>query len=191
MIPTSATAAPLGITRSLAAAPLWVKTAAVLVGSAIVALSAQITVPMIPVPMTMQTYAILIVGALYGSRLGFITLMAYLAEGAMGLPVFAGGNGSLAYILSSSTTGFLIGFPAMAFVAGWFMERGWSASLVKSAIGLTIAHLVVFAFGVPYLAAGLGWEKAIAVGFAPFILGTVVKTALAVATVEAAVRVKR
>lgn len=177
-----------GFTRSLSASSVWVKLAAVLAGSALIAASAQITVPMYPVPMTMQTYALLIVGALYGSRLGVATVMAYLAEGAMGLPVFAGGAGGLHHFFGA-TGGFLVGFPIVAFLAGWFMERGWGSSLVKSVLAFTVAHLAIFLFGVPWLAAMIGWNKAIAFGFLPFVAGTIVKTALAVATYEAAMRV--
>lgn len=187
MIASTGSAA-LPFTRSLAVAPVWAKVAAVLVGTAILAASAQITVPMYPVPMTMQTYALLIIGAVYGSRLGAATVLAYLAEGAMGLPVFAGGNAGLVY-MTGSTAGFLAGFPIVAFVAGWFMERGWGRTLVTSAIAFMVAHALVFITGVAWLAALIGWEKAVAFGLVPFILGTVVKTALAMATFEAARRV--
>jgi biotin transport system substrate-specific component len=178
-----------GLTRSLATAPLWAKAVAIVAGTALIALSAHVKVPMVPVPMTMQTYVILIIGALYGSRLGLVTLLAYLAEGAAGLPVFANGGG--AHLLIGPTGGYLIGFPLVAFLAGWFMERGFGRSLVLSFVAFTIAHAATFVFGVAWLAAGIGmgWEKAIAVGLTPFLIGSVVKTALAVATYEAAVRV--
>lgn len=175
-------------TRRLHLAPVWAQALAVLFGTAIVAASAQITVPMVPVPMTMQTYAVLLIGALYGARLGFITLAVYLAEGAAGLPVFAGGAGGALHLMGP-TAGFLLGFPVAAFAAGWLMERGLGRSLVTSFVALLAAHAVVFAFGVPWLAAIVGWEKAIAAGFVPFILGTLVKTALAVASYEAATRI--
>jgi biotin transport system substrate-specific component len=175
-------------TRRLHLAPVWAQALAVLFGTAIVAASAQVTVPMVPVPMTMQTYAVLLIGALYGARLGFVTLAVYLAEGAAGLPVFAGGAGGLLH-LSGPTAGFLIGFPVAAFVAGWAMERGFGRSLVTCFAALLAAHAVVFAFGVPWLAVIIGWEKAIAAGFVPFILGTLVKSALATASYEAATRI--
>ena len=87
----------------------------VLAGSAFIAVAAQISVPMLPVPMTLQTLAILMVGFAYGSRLGAVTLLAYLAEGAMGLPVFANGMNGLAF--AGPTAGFLLGFVAMAWAA--------------------------------------------------------------------------
>ncbi|MEJ1161130.1 biotin transporter BioY [Prosthecomicrobium sp. N25] len=175
-----------GLTRSLAAAPAWAKVAAVLAGTAVLAASARITVPMWPVPMTMQTYALLVIGALYGSRLGAATVLAYLAEGAIGLPVFAAGGGLHHFF--GTTGGFLLGFPLVAFLAGFFMERGWGRTLLGSAAGFTIAHLAVFVTGVPFLAGLIGWDKAIALGFLPFVAGTVVKTGLAMATYEVALR---
>jgi biotin transport system substrate-specific component len=183
---TTASFAQPSLTRSLAAAPVWGKVAAVLVGTAILAASAKVSVPMWPVPMSMQTYALLIIGALYGSRLGLATVLAYLAEGAMGLPVFANGGGIQHFV--GPTGGFLLGFPVVAFLAGWFTERGYARTLVGSAASFTAAHLVVFAFGVPFLAVLIGWDKAVAFGFLPFLAGTVVKTALAMATYEAALR---
>ncbi|MFV0408204.1 MAG: biotin transporter BioY, partial [Paracoccus sp. (in: a-proteobacteria)] len=93
----------------------------VLAGSALIALSAQVSVPMFPVPMTLQTLAIGLVGLTYGSRLGAATVLAYLAEGAVGLPVFASGHAGAAWLVGP-TSGFLWGFVGMAWLTGWLVE---------------------------------------------------------------------
>lgn len=182
---TSAVALPT-FTRQLAASNLWVKVGAVLAGSILIAASARVTVPMYPVPMTMQTFTLLVIGALYGSRLGFATVLAYLAEGAMGLPVFASGGG--VHHFFGPTAGFLIGFPFVALLAGLATERGLAGNPLTAFLSFSVAHAAAFAVGVPVLAGMIGWDKAIAAGLMPFLVGSVVKTALAVATWEAAGR---
>ncbi|MDJ0387620.1 biotin transporter BioY [Roseomonas sp. E05] len=150
-----------------------------LLGSAALAASAQITLPMWPVPATMQTLVVLLLGALGGSRVGAAAVLAYLLEGALGLPVFAGGSAGPA-VLMGPTAGFLLGFIAAAALAG--LARG---TLARQALVLTAAHLLLFVPGVLWLAQFTGLEKAGMVGFVLFIPGTVVKTALALATLRA------
>jgi len=150
-----------------------------LLGSAVLAASAQVSLPMWPVPATLQTLAVLLLGALGGSRLGAATVLLYLAEGAMGLPVFAAGLGGPA-VLMGPTAGFLLGFIASAWIAGL---AGQGA--VRQALVLTAAHLVVFVPGVAWLASFVGLERALMAGFVLFVPGTVVKTALAFATLRA------
>ena len=113
--------------------------ALILAGSLLVALAARISIPLpfTPVPITGQTLAILLVGAALGSRLGFLSLLAYLAEGAMGLPVFAGGTGGLAKILGP-TGGFLLAFPLAAGLVGLLVER---FGLDRSFLGTLLAML--------------------------------------------------
>ncbi|MCR9148938.1 MAG: biotin transporter BioY [Rhodobacteraceae bacterium] len=163
------------LTRALVPAPtLAQKAALVLAGTALIAISAQISVPFFPVPMTLQTLAVLLVGFALGARLGALTVAAYVAEGAMGLPVFSGFKAGL----GGPTTGFLLGFVAMAFIAGWAADRG-----VRSVPGLALVALaasaVLYLPGVAWLGAAIGFEKAIAVGMMPFLLGDVVKAVLA------------
>jgi len=157
-------------------------------GSLLLTLSAKIQVPFWPVPMTMQTYVVMVIGAAFGWRLGGATVLLYLAEGAMGLPVFANtperGLG-LAYMVGP-TGGYLIGFLVAAVAIGWLAERGWDRSLWRMVVAMALGHAVVFAFGVPYLAALVGWESAIALGLTPFIAGSLLKTALAGATLPVA-----
>src|SRR5258705_7265126 len=92
--------------------------------SLLTALAAQVAIPIGPVPITGQTFAVLLTGALLGSRLGAMAIIAYLVEGAVGLPFFAGGTGGLAHLLGP-TGGYLVAFPAAAFITGAFAELGW------------------------------------------------------------------
>jgi biotin transport system substrate-specific component len=158
-----------------------------LVGSALLTLSAKIQVPFWPVPMTMQTYVVLVLGAMFGARLGAATVLLYLAQGAMGLPVFAGtpekGLG-LAYMMGP-TGGYLIGFVAAAWVIGLLAERGWDRSIVRLMVAMAIGHAIIFAFGVTWLAQLVGWNKAWMLGVAPFYAATVFKTALGAFTLPA------
>ncbi|MEX1036151.1 MAG: biotin transporter BioY [Sneathiella sp.] len=148
-------------------------------GTILLALSAQASVPMWPVPMTMQTFAVTIIGATYGWRLGGATVALYLAEGAMGLPVFANG-GSLAS-LAGPTAGYLFAFVAAAALVGALMEKGWGQSILKTALAMVIGYVVIFAGGLSWLSTFIGWEKALVAGLYPFLPGAAVKIALAVA----------
>lgn len=154
-----------------------------LVGTALLTLSAKVKVPFYPVPMTMQTFVVLVIGAAYGWRLGALTILAYLAEGALGLPVFADtpekGIG-LAYMMGP-TGGYLAGFVAAAAFVGWLAERGWDRSPARLFAAMALGHAVLFCFGVAWLASYLGFEKAWMAGVAPFYLATLLKTALGTA----------
>ena len=153
-----------------------------LIGSLLLAASAKVQVPFWPVPMTMQTFVVLALGAAYGWRLGLATVLLYLAEGAAGMPVFAGtpekGIG-LAYMMGP-TGGYLVGFAVAAALVGFLAERramrGWLALTFVMLLG----HAAIFAFGLSWLAAAIGWSKAIAGGLTPFWAATALKTALAV-----------
>ncbi|MFV1876044.1 biotin transporter BioY [Nioella sp.] len=161
----------------------------VLAGSAFIAVAAQISVPMLPVPMTLQTLAILMVGFVYGARLGALTLVAYLAEGAMGLPVFANGMNGLAF--AGPTAGFLIGFVAMAWAAGFAAERGLARGVVGTALSALLISAALYVPGLAWpalIAGGFGFEAgwvAQDAGFywtwfvAPFLLGDAVKAVIA------------
>ena len=156
----------------------------VILGTALLTLSAKINVPLPYVPITLQTLVVLVIGSVYGWRLGGLTLMAYLAEGAAGLPVFAGTIGGLAPFMGP-TAGYLAGFVFAAVITGWLSESGWDRSVLGLFIALAIGHAVILASGFAWLAYGLhlGPEKAWLVGIMPFIAGTVVKNALATALV--------
>ena len=159
-------------------------------GTALLALSAKLQVPFWPVPMTMQTYVVLVLGMAYGWRLGMATIILYLLEGVAGLPVFAGtprlGTG-LAYI-AGPTGGYLIGFIAAAGVAGWLAERGWDRGFGLTFLGMTIAHALIFVGGLAWLSRLFGLERALSVGLYPFLAATIAKTFLGVVTMPVAWR---
>jgi biotin transport system substrate-specific component len=149
-------------------------------------LSAKINLPLPYVPMTLQTLVVLLIGVVYGWRLGGATVIAYLAEGAIGWPVFAGPVGGLAPLLGP-TAGYLAGFIAAAFVTGWLSERGWDRSALLLFVAMGLGHIVILAAGFAWLAFGvrLGLEKAWFVGIAPFIAASLIKNALGAALVPA------
>jgi biotin transport system substrate-specific component len=152
-----------------------------LLGSALLTISAKLEVPFYPVPMTMQTLVVLLLGMAYGARLGAATVLLYLAEGAVGLPVFAGtperGVG-IAYMLGP-TGGYLVGFVLSAAITGWLIERrhDWQALLLAVSAGT----IVVFIPGVLWLAHLIGFEQSIVHGLTPFVWGAVLKGAIAMA----------
>lgn len=159
-------------------------------GSALMALSAKVNLPLPYVPMTLQTLVVLMIGAAYGWRLGSATMIAYLAEGAMGLPVFAGPIGGTAPLVGP-TAGYLSGFVAAAFVTGWLAERGWDRNVVLLFAAMAVGHIVILVAGFVWLAfgVGLGAAKAWQVGIAPFIAASVIKNALGAALMPAARRI--
>lgn len=156
----------------------------VLGGSALIALGAQISVPMLPVPMSLQTLAVVLVGLTAGSRLGAAAVLAYLAEGAMGLPVFAGGAAGAAFLVGP-TAGFLWGFVALAFAAGWLVERGLARGLVGTFLGTLVISALLYVPGVLWLHAvtPLSLQGAVTAGMLPFVVGDAVKAAIAALTV--------
>lgn len=154
------------------------------VGSLLLTLSAKIQVPFWPVPMTMQTFAVLVIGMAFGWRLGTATIALYLGQGALGIPVFAGGAG-LAYMLST-TGGYLIGFLVAAALVGVLAERGWDRGVVRTLLAMVLGTGVIFLFGATWLAGLIGWEKAIVHGVTPFLAGAVFKIALAAAVLPLA-----
>jgi biotin transport system substrate-specific component len=177
--------------RSLSMAGLARIALLVVVGSALLTLSAKTQVPMWPVPMTLQSLVVLLIGAAYGPVLGAATVVAYLAQGLAGLPVFAGAVAGPGYF-SGPTAGFLVSFVPAAILAGWAAQRG--SDPIRLVAGMVAAHLVILAIGFVWLAffatttggaAGIGIAAAWARGIAPFLVGTLVKTALAIALVIA------
>ena len=154
-------------------------------GSLLLWASAKVQVPFYPVPMTLQTAVVLLIGVAYGPRLAAGTLLLYLAEGAVGLPVFAGtperGIG-LAYMVGP-TGGYLAGFLAAAVIAGWTAER--SRHWLTTALGLLAAIVAIHLLGAAWLATLVGPAKAVSLGVLPFLLGDAVKLALVTAAAEA------
>ena len=169
-----------GLPQALRAALL------ILLGTALLTLSAKINLPLPYVPMTLQTLAVLMIGAAYGWRLGGATVLAYLAEGAMGLPVFAGPIGGLAPFVGP-TAGYLVGFALAAAVTGALSERGWDRSIPSLFVAMGAGHIIILGCGLAWLAFGmkLGLEKAWLVGIVPFIAASVIKNALGAVAVPA------
>ncbi|MFO1104892.1 MAG: biotin transporter BioY [Amaricoccus sp.] len=165
---------PLGVaSRSLA----W-RVVAVLIGTVVLAAASRIEVPMVPVPMTMQTLAVTLVGALYGWRLGAITVGVWLLEGAVGLPVFAGGASGVAKFVGP-TGGYLVGFLFAAAATGWLVERGWDGDRpVRAFAAMLVGNALCLAIGATWLAVLIGTGPVIAAGVTPFLLGGVLKSAI-------------
>ena len=152
-------------------------------GSLLLTISAKIQVPFWPVPMTMQTFAVLVIGMAYGARLGAATIGLYLAQGAVGLPVFASGGG-LAY-MAGPTGGYLLGFLIAAFVVGLLAQRGWDRKVLATLAAMVLGTVIIFIPGVAWLATIIGFEKAVAGGLTPFLAGEVFKIGLAAALLPA------
>ena len=152
----------------------------VLGGSLLIALSAQIAVrlPFSPVPVTGQTCAVLLVGAFLGSRRGMLSILAYLAEGAMGLPVFAGGGSGPAWLVGP-TGGYLLSFVAAAWAVGWLYEHLGDRSISGMVVVLLPGSAMIYLLGLPWLAHFVGADKALALGLIPFLPGDLIKIALA------------
>ncbi len=171
-------------------------------GSLLVAVAAQVTVPMWPVPMTLQTLAVLAIGAAYGSRLGAATLGLYALEGAVGLPFFAGGksgvfDAKLDYVLPASSMGYIVGFIIAAYLVGKLVESGWANTTLKTVLATLAGAVVLYVPGFIWLAiwastAGVvpegqtAVQAALAWGVTPFLLGDAVKAIVAGLAVPAA-----
>lgn len=157
--------------------------ALVIAFSLLVALSAQIVIPLsfTTVPVTGQTFAVLLTGALLGSRLGALALVAYLMEGALGAPFFRGGASGIAYLMMSETNGYLFAYPLAAYVTGYLSERGWDKNLVTAAAAMFLGSIVILLGGFVGLSRYVGAEMALAKGVVPFIIGDVIKIVIAAA----------
>jgi biotin transport system substrate-specific component len=182
--------------RQTLAAILWPEHAATrarfaalaVLGALALAVSAKVQVPFYPVPMTLQTLVVLILGAAFGARLAGATVALYLLEGVIGLPVFAGASAGPLY-MAGPTGGYLVGFFLAAVAIGFFAERGWDRSGPRLLVLLTVGHALMFACGFAWLAGLIGPEKAWIGGVAPFFAATIVKTLLAWALIVAFWRV--
>jgi biotin transport system substrate-specific component len=154
----------------------------VVLGSIALTISAKLKVPFYPVPMTMQVFVVLALGLTLGFRLGMATVLLYLAEGALSLPVFAGtperGLG-LAYMMGP-TGGYLLGYLLAVAAVGWLAEWGWTKRLPETIAISFLGLLLIYVPGLLWLGTVLGWDKPIFdYGFTPFILGDAVKVLLA------------
>jgi len=163
----------------------------VVTGTALLIVSAKLKVPFWPVPMTMQTFVVLGLGMAYGWRLAGATMVLYLAEGAIGLPVFAGtpeqGIG-VAYMLGG-TGGYLIDFVLAAMCCGYLAERGWDRRPLTTALAMLLGNVAIYVPGLLWLGGLFGWDKPILEwGLLPFVPGDLAKIALAMAVLPLAWR---
>ena len=156
-------------------------------GALVLSLSAQLAVrlPFSPVPITMQTLAVVLTGVVLGSMRGAVSAASYLAAGSMGLPVFANGAAGIAY-LAGPTGGYLFGFIAAAWLTGFLAENGWDRKVWTSVIAMTLGTAVIFAFGLSWLGIFVGYDNVVAMGLVPFIPGAVIKLAIASAILPTA-----
>ena len=172
------TLAPIIYTRAFPHAASWLRnTILILCGALLVALLAQIEIPLpfTPVPITGQTFGVLLVGALLGSKRGAASLASYLAMGVIGLPFFAGGAQGLS-ILTVATGGYLIGFVLAAYMIRLLAERGWERNIRTSLIPFLLGTIIIYICGVTWLSVVLGsFSKAIAAGLLPFLVGDAIK----------------
>lgn len=168
----------------VALAPLdFVRQVGLVVGfSLLTALSAQIVIPIGAIPVTGQTFAVLLTGALLGSRLGVITMIVYLIEGASGLPFFSGGHGGILHLMGP-TGGYLVAFPAAAFITGAFAEHGWDRKFLSAAAAMAIGSLVIMFSGWLWFSLVMRTSPAITLfdTVLKFIPGDIIKIALAAA----------
>jgi biotin transport system substrate-specific component len=170
--------------------PGWADASLIVGASLLVALMAQVSIPLpfSPVPITGQTFAVLLVGAALGARRGAASLLLYLLEGAVGLPVFAGGTGGPAVLLGP-TGGYLIGFVAAAWLVGALAGRGLDRRLPHALLAFLAGEAVIFLCGAAVLAVYVGPANALPLGVIPFIPGELIKIALAAAALPAAWRI--
>ena len=157
----------------------WIYDTALVAGfSLVIALGAQAAIPLpfTPVPVTLQTLAVLMAGCLLGSGRGALAVIAYLGEGFAGLPVFSGGTAGISHLLGP-TGGYLLGFVAAAFIVGLLAERGAARSWLGTLVMLIVGNLVLYVPGVIWLGAYTGMDRAVSLGFLPFVVGDLLKTA--------------
>lgn len=149
-------------------------------GSLLLALLARLSIPVpfSPVPITGQTFGILFLGAVLGSRIGTLSVVLYLAEGIIGLPVFAGGSMGFLYLFGP-TGGYLIGFIPAVYVVGYLSEEGWTNKFTTTFMTMIIGTAIIFVFGISWLAVTAGIETALTIGLYPYLPGAAVKIILA------------
>jgi biotin transport system substrate-specific component len=151
-------------------------------GAVLIAASAHIELPLSPVPVTLQTFVVVLFAMCMGWRSGLAATLSYLAAGMAGFPVFAGLPSGLAYLFGP-TGGYLLAFPVVAFLAGWLAQHGAGKRLWRSFIVALVSLAIILAIGATYLADFVGVKQAFTVGFEPFMLGELLKAVMIAAIV--------
>ena len=177
-MPTLADAMLDSLMKSSAEKGALTKVALVVFGTLLLAISAQFKIPLYPVPITGQTLVVLLIGMTFGARLGGITMAAYLFEGALGLPVFAGGASGIATLMGP-TGGYLFGFLLASVAMGYLAERGMGRTAVSTVAAMIIGNCVIYVCGALWLANFIGFGQAIAAGVLPFLYGDTLKLIIA------------
>jgi biotin transporter BioY len=152
--------------------------------SLMIALLAQVVIPIYPVPFTGQTLGVLLTGALIGKNRASLSLLSYLMMGFIGMPVFVGGTFGIAR-LAGPTGGYLIGFVFAAMIVGHLTEKGWDRNFITSVIAMFIGSVVIYSFGLLWLSNFTGWDKVLSAGLIPFISGDIIKILIAASILPA------
>ena len=152
--------------------------------SLIIALLAQVVIPIYPVPFTGQTLGVLLTGALIGKKRASLSLLSYLMMGFIGMPVFVGGTFGIAR-LAGPTGGYLIGFVFAAIIVGHLTEKGWDRNFITSVLAMFIGSIVIYSFGLLWLSNFTGWDKVLSAGLIPFISGDIIKILIAASILPA------
>ncbi len=147
-------------------------------GVLLTALLTRIEIPLTPVPITGQTFAVLLVGALLGSKRGALSMIAYIGAGLAGAPVFSHGGWGLSH-LAGPTGGYLVGFVIAAFLVGKLSERGWDRRLSRTVFAMAFGTTAIYIAGCLWLAQSVGWNAVLEVGVLPFLIGDGLKVVLA------------
>jgi biotin transport system substrate-specific component len=159
-------------------AGFWRDAALVTGGAVLMVLCSRLELPLKPVPITGQTFGVMLLGALLGSRRGIASLLTYLGLGAVGLPVFAGGAAGLARF-AGPTAGYLAGFVVATAVVGWLSEHGWDRRAGTTIVAMVLGMIPIYLLGVVWLSHFVGWGQSVAAGLLPFLVGDALKIGLA------------
>ena len=168
--------------------PARIYDAALIAGfSLVLAVAAQISIPLpfTPVPVTLQTLAVVLTGALLGSKRGTLAILLYLAEGFAGLPVFSLGRAGFVHLLGP-TGGYLVGFVAAVWLTGFLVELKLASKLPGALLVTILGLLVPYVSGVAWLGVSVGLQKAVMLGFVPFVIGDALKVVVAVGVLAGA-----
>lgn len=160
----------------------------VLTGTLLLTLSAKVQIPFYPVPMTMQTFVVLVLGIAYGWKMATMSVLFYLLMGAFGFPIFAGtpAKGIGFTYIFGPTGGYLFGFLVASFACGLLAERGWGRNILSTFAAMLVGNLLIYACGVTWLALLIGWSNAMAWGVYPFLWSDLAKIVLALLVIPGA-----
>ncbi len=162
----------------------WTLPIRILIATAVLVVASKITVPTVPVPVTLQTLAVVLIALIGGRAVGLGAVLAFIGIGAAGAPVFANAGSGVAYLVGP-TAGYLAGFVASALVVGWLADRGARADGWRTAVAVLLGVIAIYLPGVSYLATQIGTERALQFGLLPFLLPEALKVALALAVMAA------